>query len=70
MKRHKNQHEWGVIAQEHNPYKEYSHCPLCNKYKDSDGNIYTKTQFIRITQLHRLFEPDSTERLVLDNTLV
>jgi hypothetical protein len=69
-KQHKNQHEWGVVAQQHSPYKEYSYCPLCRKYRDSDGNIYTRTQFIRITQLQRIFEPDSTRRLTFKGSVV
>ncbi|MFA5153241.1 MAG: hypothetical protein WC554_11820 [Clostridia bacterium] len=62
-----NQHNWGLIAQEHNPYKEYSYCERCGKYRDDSGNILTKTQFKRIAQLHRLFQPDSNVRLVFEN---
>lgn len=65
-----NQHDWQVVAQEHNPYREWVYCPLCNKYKDDQGNLYTKTQFKRITQLHRLFEPDSAVRLIFGKSLV
>lgn len=43
MKRFKNQHEWGVIAQVFDPYyQEFQFCPLCNKYKANGELGYIK----------------------------
>ena len=36
MKWHRKQHEWGVIAQCKQPYREFAYCPLCNSYQE-DG---------------------------------
>ena len=59
----KKDHEWMIVAQQHNPYKEFYHCELCNKYEDSDGKRYTLAQFKRIAAMQRLFQPDSNIRL-------
>ena len=46
MKRFKNQHQWGVIAQCANPYREFSFCPLCNSYIEwGTGQRMTRKQF-------------------------
>lgn len=29
-----NQHEWGVIGQCREPYREFHYCPLCRQYRD------------------------------------
>ncbi len=45
MKGYKNQHEWGVVGQCHNPYREFAYCPLCDKYDDYSGKLMTSKQF-------------------------
>ncbi len=58
----KNQHEWGVIAQSFNPYREFTYCPLCKMYRE-DESAMTKTQFKAETKTLELYEPDSNKRL-------
>lgn len=56
----KNQHEWGVVAQERDPYEEYHWCQCCRKFKDcSTDKLYTKTQFRQFIQGRTLFVADS-----------
>ena len=41
-----NQHEWGVVAQCHFPYREFHYCPLCHQYSEAGRKPYmTKKQF-------------------------
>ncbi len=67
MKQYKNEHEWGVIAQCKNPYREFQYCPLCKQYKE-DRQLYTSVQFRLLVKMNALtnnpmFEPDSNRLL-------
>lgn len=62
----RNQHEWGVIAQIHKPgYREFAHCPLCNKFKESREDVlFGVREFNKICKKNRVYEPDSDVRLL------
>ncbi len=61
---HKNQHEWGVVGQSFDPYREFIYCPLCRQYREDDKRM-TKREFTAITQSIEMYEPDSAVRLIL-----
>ena len=60
----KNQHEWGVVAQAHNPYREFAYCPRCRQYKEA-GHRMTKSQFKQVTRDIELYDPDSNVRFYI-----
>jgi hypothetical protein len=59
-------HRWGVIAQCHDPYREFCYCELCKRYMETgrahDGT-FTKTFFnallISLKSTNPMYEPDS-----------
>jgi len=68
MKQYKNQHEWGVVAQCHSPYREFHYCPLCRQYNEAGGKPYmTKKQFtqlaIELKETNPLYYADSHDLL-------
>lgn len=68
MRQQKNQHQWGVIAQCKNPYREFAYCPLCGQYSDSDHRGYLgKRMFtalaIALKPTNPMYEPDSDKLL-------
>jgi len=64
--KYKNQHEWGVIAQCHAPYREFAYCPLCKRY-DELGQRMTTKQFRQLWESLKannpMYHPDSDELL-------
>lgn len=66
--RRKNQHEWGVVAQARNPYREFHYCPLCKKYREVTGSnsaLFGKRQMRAVAQHLELYVPDSNVRFTL-----
>jgi hypothetical protein len=68
-KRRKREHEWGVVAQCKNPYREFLYCPLCNQYEESGtGQRMTKREFRKLSlelssTLNPMYEADSSTLL-------
>lgn len=65
--RGKKWHEWGVIAQCRNPYREFMYCPLCKQYEETaTGKRYTPKQFKefinRLDRTNPVYEADSNRR--------
>ena len=63
-----NQHFWAVIAQCHNPYREFAHCDRCNKYEEN-GNKMTKKQFSQLAKelsitTNPMYLVDSNDKLI------
>lgn len=68
MKQLRNQHQWGVIAQCKNPYREFLYCPLCHQYKASDIRGYFSLRMFRalaisLKDTNPMYEPDSDKLL-------
>ncbi len=58
MKRMRNQHEWGVIAQCKKPYREFHYCPLCRQYNEAGSKPYmTRKQFTALVKRLRNTNP-------------
>jgi hypothetical protein len=73
MKEHK-WHQWGVIAQCKNPYREFHYCPLCRQYSESGSRPYlTKQEFkeicIDLMDTNPMYEADSNILLVFKEVL-
>ena len=60
----KNQHEWGIVAQSYNPYREFIYCPCCRQYRE-DAHKMTKPQLKQIARETELYEPDSNTRFYI-----
>ena len=55
IKGKKRSHEWGVIAQCKEPYREFWYCGLCKKYKE----VGSKNKYIKRTDIPKdASEPD------------
>jgi hypothetical protein len=67
MRRSRNQHEWGIVAQCKEPYREFEYCPLCCQFKEGNW-IFNRRTFIALSaelrQDNPMFEPDSDHLLV------
>jgi len=51
MYRHNNQHEWGVVFQCHNPYREFHYCLLCRQYTEAGQKPYmSKKAFMELAR--------------------
>ena len=46
----KNQHQWGVVAQTHEPYREFEYCPLCRHYREATAppGVYIRRRDIPV----------------------
>ncbi len=59
-----NQHEWGVVGQCKNPYREFQYCPLCRQYKETGIRGYIsprmfKALVISLKDSNPVFDADS-----------
>ena len=66
--KHKNWHEWGVVAQCHFPYREFHYCPLCRQYNEAGAKPYmTKKQFnqlaMELKETNPMYYADSYDLL-------
>ena len=62
----KKEHEWGVVAQIHNPkYREFHHCCHCNKFVESGIEVkFGVREFNKICKENEVYKADSDERMV------
>ncbi len=67
----KKVHEWGVVAQCKKPYREFSECQLCHKFRENTAfnkhehpKLMTRKQFIALSKKLIMYEADSNNRLI------
>jgi len=69
MKQSKNSHDFGVVAQCHNPYREFAYCPLCNQYQEAGKAGYMRIAHFRelwqqLKDTNPMYHPDSKNLLL------
>ena len=62
----KKEHEWGVVAQIHEPkYREFHHCSLCDRFVESGvERLFGVVEFNQIAKDNKVYEADSNVRLL------